>query len=418
MKKVFLAILVLILCVASFHTAEARRKHHARHRRYKGPPPTHPMVLWARTLGDSTDPEARKIAAFKLSQYSQPIFQEAVIQQLLKCMKDSDKQIKVLCTKALGNANPQAYSDTIRKALLDLYANEESMRNTVVRVFIQRKDSTPKVQDTFMDSAKKSSNADDLMVVLGYFEKFGSGSPKFVENLAEIYRKQDNIKVKRSVVKVLADRAEGQDTVVDLLSECAQNKDTPLALTCLGGLQAQARKDARAWTAVQNTIGSDDPDVLMASLDVINALPANTNEAISNRLVSLIGDVEDSEIQEKAVLALGVVGTQSQAIVTTLLHLLEEKDTDESVRIASALILGKQAVQSPDNALAQLQNCGKSGSSQSLRTACQLGLQDLEAHKVATKAPPAPTAAPEDKKDTAEKGEKEPEKEKKDTGRR
>src|SRR6185437_3015207 len=166
-------------------------------------------------------------------------FQEAVINELLRCMKDEDKSIKVLCTKALGHANAQAYNDTIRKALLDQYANDETMRNTVVRTFIQRKDSAPKVQDTFMETAKKSSNPDDLLVALSYFENFGSGSPKFVENLAEIYRKTDNIKVKRAAVKVLADRAEGQDAVVDLLSECSQNKDTPLALTCLGGLQAQ-----------------------------------------------------------------------------------------------------------------------------------------------------------------------------------
>ena len=387
-------VLILILCVSAVQTAEAKRRHHARRNRYHGPPPTHPVILWARTLSESTDPAQRKVAAFKLSQYSQPIFQEAVIHELLKCMKDSDKQIKVLCTKALGSASPKAYSDTIRKALLELYANEETMRNTVVRVFIKRKDSSPKVQDTFMDSAKKSSSPDDLLVILSYFEIFGSGSPKFVENLAEIYRKVENIKVKRAVVKVLADRAEGQDVVVDLLSECAQSKDTPLALTCLGGLQVQAKKDARAWSAIEKTIGSDDPDVLMASLDVVNALPAQRNDAISGRLVSLISDVDDSEIQEKAVLALGVVGTQSEAVVSTLLKLLDEKDTDESVRIAAALILGKQAVQFPVAALPALQTCSKSGASQSLRTACQLGLQELESHKSAVKAPPPLTPIP------------------------
>jgi HEAT repeat protein len=384
--------LVLILCVAVFQGAEARRRHH-RHR-FRGPAPTHPVVLWARTLSESTDPEQRKIAAFKLSQYSQPIFQEAVINELLRCMKDPDTQIKVLCTKALGSANPPSYVDSIRKALLDQYSSDEALRNTIVRTFIARRDSSPKVQDTFMESAMKAGNPDEQLVLLSYFQKFGSGSAKFVENLVAIYQKQDNIKVKRAIVKVLADRAEGQDAVIDLLSQCSENKDTPLALTCLGGLQVQARKDARAWSAVEKTMMSDDPDVLMASLDVINALPPSRNEAITNRLVSLITDMDDSEIQEKAVLALGICGTESESVVTTLLHLLEEPDTDESVRIAAALILGKEAAGFPDQTIPQLQKCGKEGASQSLRTACQLGLQELESHKVAVKPSPSPAASP------------------------
>lgn len=356
------------------------KKKHRRHR-YSGPAPTHPVVLWARTLSESTDREQRKIAAFKLSQYSQPIFQQPVIASIERCLKDSDVEIKVLCGKAMAHAGTQSNADNIRKVLLDTYKADPDLRNTIVRAFIVRRDQTPLVHDTFLEELKSAKPTDDVLTLLSYFEQFGYGNAHFVEVLADIYKKNENLKVRRSVVKALGERSHGQDPVIEILSQCSESKDTPMALNCLSGLQLQAKKDSRAWAAVEKTIESTDPDVLMATLDVINALPESTNVKISNRLVEIIQETDDGDIQEKAVLALGVCGDQSEPVVKVLTKLVEEDDTDDSVRVAAALIMGKQAMGFPEKPTDLLNSCSNKGRSQSLRTACQLGLKELEARK-------------------------------------
>lgn len=390
MKKwMVFALGILFLTIAS-DDAHARRR--SKKRRYSGPPPTHPVLLWSKTLSESHDGAQRKIAAFKLSQYSQNIFQDQVIQTILKCTKDEDMEIRVLCTKALGRAGTQSHTEKIRTALLDQYKEQEHLRNTVVRTFIIRKDNAPAVQETFMSAAKSTKNNDELMVLLSYFEQFGTGNSRFVDTLADIYKQQEATKTKRAVVKVMSERAEGQDKVIEILAQCAQSTDTPLALTCLSGLQVQAKKDARAWTAVEKTITSDDPDVLVATLDVINALPETPNPSLTRQLVRLIGKVDDTEIQEKAVLALGICGDSSEEVVKVLKAQLSNTKTDESVRIAAALILGRQGASFPQDPRALLTDCSKTGGSQSLRSACGLGLNELE---IKAKAAPQKTPARE-----------------------
>ncbi len=400
LRKSITVLFIVFFALGTFTSAEAKKKKH-RHR-YSGPPPTHPVVLWARTLSESTDHDQRKIAAFKLSQYSQPIYQHQVIASLVRCVKDTDVEIKVLCAKAMAHAGTQSSADSIRKLMMETYTADPALHNTIVRAFIVRHDQTPTVHDFFLDELKKAKTPDDQLTLLGYFEQFGYGTPKFVEVLADLYKKTDELKVRRLLVKALGERSHGQDPVIEILSGCAESKDTPLALNCLSGLQLQAKKDTRAWAAVEKTIESSDPDVLMATLDVINALPEATNVKISNRLVEIIQETEDSDIQEKAVLALGVCGDQSETVVKELQKLMEEEETDESVRVAAALMLGRQAVSFAEKPTALLTQCSTSGKSQSLKTACQLGLKELEARKKlqaqnqtpAILQPPPPVTAP------------------------
>lgn len=369
--------LIFTLCLGVSLDAEARKKK-TKKRRYSGPPPTHPVVLWSRTLSESTDAEQRKVAAFKLSQYSQPIYQASVVDTLVKCMKDSDLQIKVLCTKAMARAGTQSTSEYIRKVLLEQYKKDDALKATVVRVFIARKDSSSSVHDTLLETIRQKLTLDDMLVHLGYFEEYGNGSNKFIDTLAEIFTKNDNAKLKRAVAKALGSQAQGQDKAVDILAGCADSKDTPLSLTCLAGLQAQTKKDKRAWTAVEKTIESTDPDVLEATLDVITALPETENVKIATRLLEIIDNSDDADIQEKAVLALGVCGHRSEAIANALETLIDYDDTDESTRIASALVLGKQAPAGSGKSRNVLSKCVAESKSVPLRTACQLGLQELD----------------------------------------
>jgi hypothetical protein len=364
----------LIFAFCSSHEALAKK----RKRRHYGPSPTHPVLLWARTLSESKDREERKVAAFKLSQYSQPIFQDEAIKALIKCTKDTDVELKVLCTKAMGKAGTKSNSESIRKVLVERYQDDPSLRNTIVRTLIVRQDNTTAIHDTLLDSAKKSTNTDELLALLIYFEIYGSGSDKFVDVLSDIYKRNEDIKVKRSVVKALGDRAHGQDGVIAIFSQCAETKDTPLLLTCLSGLQQQGKTDARTWTALEKTVASEDPDVLMAALDVINVLPEKTNVNISDRLVQIATGSEDPDLQEKAVLALGVCGDQSKPVVDLLQKLLTKKDSDEGLRVAAALILGRQAGAAPEESQKVLSKCFSEEKAQSLRTACQLGLSELE----------------------------------------
>ncbi len=385
-RKTLTLLFVLALCIAFAHDAEAT-KHKKRHRRYTGPPPTHPVVLWSRTLSEGKDREQRRVAAFKLSQYSQTIFQSQVIDTLVHCMKDPDVQIKVLCAKAMGHAGTASSAETMRKILLEQYAADPVLRSTIVRTFIIRKDSSPTVHETFLDALKKSENPDETMALLGYFEQFGNGSNKFVDILGDIYRNNSNTKIKRSAVKALSERATGQDAVIAILSDCVDTKDTPLLLQCLSGLQQQSKKDNRSWTAVEKTIQSNDPDVLLATLDAINALPETANPKIAKRLIAIIDDSQDEEIQERAVLALGVCGDQSEEIVAVLQKLIEEEGTVDATRIAAALVYGKQAIKQSEKPREVLTRCSTQGKSQALKTACQLGIQELDART----APPKKT---------------------------
>ncbi len=396
-------VLVLIALVLTEPSAHARK----RRRTYSGPPPTHPVILWSRTLEESTDPEQRKVAAFKLSQYSQPIFQTKVVTTLMKCTKDPEVQIKVLCTKAMGRVRSASQEAQVRDTLVSLYGSDPVLKNTVVRTLVVRKDSHPSVQKLLVDALMKTEDTDETLVLLSYFEGLTVEPPDLTTKLVELYGKRSNVKVRRSIAKVLESRANGEDNVIELLSQCAQERDTPLALNCLAGLQSQAKKDARAWAAIQKTILSDDPDVLLATLDVINALPDNKSPVISHRLLELIEDAEDPDIQEKSVLALGICGDQSEATVKSLEKVFKNEKTEEATRIAAALTLGKQAASFPDGPKEMLSGCVKEGASQSLKTACQLGLNELArlARAAAAATPPIPHT-PASSSATAEKADK------------
>lgn len=371
---------VLLFCFAL--DAEAK-KTKQRKRRYYGPPPTHPVLLWARTLSQSEDREQRKVAAFKFSQYSQPIFQNEAVNSLLKCLKDTDFEIKVLCTKAMGRAGNKSHAESIRTALVDLLKADPAVRNTVVRAFITRGDETPMVQEILLDSLKNTKDHEEQLAHLKYFEAHGSGSGKFTDTLISIYKSSDNTKVKSAIVSALSTRSSAQDGVIELLAQCVESSETPLVLNCLAGLQQQAKTDARAWAAVEKTIQSDDSDVLLATLDVLTALPESKNPKIAGRLVEIISDVEEDDTLEKAVLSLGVCGDHSQLIVDTLHGLLEKKTSPEGIRVAAALVLGKQADLFPEKPKELLERCAKEEKSQSLRTACQLGLQEIDTRKAA-----------------------------------
>ncbi len=380
-KKISL-ILLVVLCLLAPDTAEARRRKNRQARRPKGPPPTHPMVLWAKTLNESQDREQRRVAAYKLSQYSVNIVHSQVVDAIVRCSADDDTEIKVLCTKALGHSGPMANAEPVRKVLIDRYKKDPALKDTVVRTFIARKDISPAVQDIFFEELTKTGTSlDHRMVLLSYFEQFGIGNDKLVNHLSEVYHKEENIRLRRAVAKVLAAKAQGQDSVIGLFAQCSESKDTPLALTCLDGLKSQAKKDNRVWGAVEKSILSTDPDVLIATLDVINALPENTSATISTRLLEIIKDSEDPDIQEKATLALGIAGDHSEMVVAGLLKLIDDKETEDSVRIASVLVLGRQAVVVSERTTELLEKCLKENNTQALKTACQLATKELDSRK-------------------------------------
>jgi hypothetical protein len=365
---------VLVLANPLFVSDAVARK---KSRKAKGPPTTHPMILWSKTLSESTNLEDRRVNAYKLSQYSQPIFQDAVVETLTKCTKDSDLRIRVLCTKALGNASQQKHAILVRKTLMETFESDPTLKSTIARTFQAREDDHSDVQALLIKEVSSSKNNDDINAILEYFEKVGDGTDSFVKALTALYKRVGDAKVRRNVVKALSERSNGQDSVVELLAECAQDSHTPLALMCLSGLQQQARKDARAWKAIESTVDSDDPDVLVASLDVIQALPDTPNTKISKRLVELVDDGDDTDVQEKALLALGVCGDSSEPVVKALLKTLKSKESSEGMKIASALVLGKQGKGSPDSTRTALNECFENAGSKGLKTACQLGLKEL-----------------------------------------
>lgn len=400
-NKLIATLLVTVMIFLAPASAEARKKNKTRRR--TGPPPTHPMMLWARTLNESTDRAQRRVAAYKLSQYSVNIVSSQVVDAVVKCSEDPDVEIKILCTKALAHSGSNANQEAIRKVLLTRY-KDPALKDTVVRAFIARKDASPAVQDAFVDELKKEPSLDHKLILLTYFEQFGVGTSGLMDKLVEAFQKDENIRLRRSIAKVLAARAQGQDSVVGLFAQCSEAKDTPLALICLDGLRLQGKKDVRVWAAVEKAIQSSDTDMMMATLDLINSLPEAPNASISARLVEVMKDTEDPDIQEKAALALGVAGDHSETIVNTLLKYIDDKETDDSVRIASVLVLGRQAVMISEQTATMLEKCVKENNSQALKTACGLATNELSQRKktAADKKPAAleNTPTPKQAQDT------------------
>lgn len=350
-------------------------KSKSKRKRYSTPI-THPILLWARTLSGSTDPEEKKRAAFKLSQYTQTIYQEEAVKSLLDCLKEPDITLRVLCTKALGKAGTAAKNEQIRKTLLETYKSDPVLKNAIINTLIKRKDLSKDTHDTLLSTLKAATEPEEIQGLLSYFEQFGLSGD--METIVNVYKKNDNSRIRRSAIKAMTEKSQGQDEVVEILSLCALDKDTPLALNCLSGLQAQAKNSPKAIEAVEKTIQSSDPDVLLATLDVINALPTQNNPVISKRLVEIITTSEDSDVGEKAVLSLGVVGDHSEPVITSLMNTLKNKSITEGIQIAAALVLGKQATENAAEPKELLNKCKTESASQALRKACQLGLQELE----------------------------------------
>ena len=250
------------------------------------------------------------------------------------------------------------------------------MRGTLIRTFIVRKDNHSSTQEALLETLKQSSEPDELLPLLDYLEQFGSSQS--IAPLITAFQKSDNSKVRRGVVKALSEKGQGQDSVVNLLIECSESRDTTLVLTCLSALQAQAKKDSKTLAAVEKTIESSDPDVILASLDVIQALPESPNPKISNRLIELIEQGGDTDLLENSILALGICGDFSEPAIKVIQTLLEKKDVDEGIKISAALVLGKQAEKFPEGPKAVLTACRTSAATPSLKTACQLGLQELQ----------------------------------------
>ena len=172
--SLFLAVVFLVSLALPSETSHARR------RRYKLP--THPVVLWSRTISRSKDLEQRRVAAFKLSQYSQRLFQSSVIDTLTSCVRDPDIQIRVFCVKALGNTGNKR-SDSIRRVLLDRFKTDPEVKSTVVRTFLKRRDDSLVVHDTLLKSLMGTNDTEFSLSLLSYFEELGSGSTGFVNSL-------------------------------------------------------------------------------------------------------------------------------------------------------------------------------------------------------------------------------------------
>ncbi|MBI1862230.1 MAG: hypothetical protein HYR96_15055 [Deltaproteobacteria bacterium] len=380
--KVVIA-LVLFLFLTS-ETALARR-HHGR--RFSGPTPTHPVVLWARTLTDSPDPEAKRVAAFKLSQYSQTIFQAEAVKAITACAKGYEFQLRVLCTKALGRAGNQSQNDFVRTTLFEVFDGEPKLKSTVVRALTTRKDANPMVSDKLLAFVKETRDGDEQVTALAYFEMVGSASSKFISTMAEVFQKSEHSKVRRAVAKALAEQGRGQDPVIELLAQCGGNKDdTPLILICLGGLQLQGKTDARTWGTVEKALESTDPDVQLAVVDLIIALPDAPNAKVAERLLSLVDEVDDDDLQEKMVLSLGVVGDGSDKIVEALVRVLGNAEDSEGARIAAALTIAKQSTNAEKSKEA-LTRCVAEEKSDTLKSACQLAATEISTKNRAVASP-------------------------------
>lgn len=378
-QKTNSALLLLAFLLAVWTNLDAKSRHRSR-----GPLPAHPTALWAKTISESKDQAARLQAAFKFSRYSQPIYQEPHVRALISCTSDPVLEMRVYCVMALAKANQQKHTEIVREALLARFKKDPALRGTITRALRTREDNSPEVLETLMAALGKTQSPDEINALLDYFHSLGEGTDSFVQSLVTVYRNNKDSKIRRDVIKTLAERAQGQDAVVALFSECATDSHTPLALLCLSGLQTQAKNDKRALQAVEKAIHSDDPDMVLASLEVIQSMPETRHPEISSRLLQLIRDSEDSELQEKAIVALGASGDQSQKVVEELIEILSGKSNGENVRIASALALGKQGPLHADISKSALKKCEESGMSKSLTLACTLGLQDLD--KLAPKA--------------------------------
>lgn len=341
--------------------------------------PTHPVVLWSRTVASAEDLETRRVAAFKLSQYTQRIFQSSVIRTLLECVKDPDLQIKVFCTKAMRNTGRKRDEAKIRAALLERYRNDPALKNAIIRTWIAREESDPAIQGLLLSDLLKAEDVNHRLTLIRYFRRFGQENAALIKSLVYLYEKYPDDRTQLEIVATLAEKGKGQKAVVGILLECAQSEKTPLVLACLGAMESQARDNEGTWRATEALLSSRSPEVLHGTLDLINDLPPGTHVKVAARLLLLLQGNPEPAIQEKAVLALGATGDKGQEVVAALSRIVQDKGRDEGSRIAAALSLGRQATLHKMYPLKLLNECKRSGATQAFRTACQIGLTELQA---------------------------------------
>ena len=386
---------ILLLVVSTFALHEGVAKHR-RHHRFSGPRPTAPVILWARTLATSTDHEQRQKAAFKLSQYSQPISQDGIISTLIGCLRDPNPTLRALCAKAMRKAGlkNKKQAENVRQALLAAFGEDPTLTIPITRTWTARGDDSPPVYTTLLNVLEGVKDEKTAAALLEYFEKFGQGDARFVTAVVEVFNRFSDPMIARRAAQALANRAQGQDIVVTTLLKCLKQSDTVLTLTCLGGLEQQGKKDARVASAVEETLKSSDPDVLLASLEIIGALPPSRSPLLTERLLEILQNTDDPDLEEKAILALEISGDGRNAVAVELRNKLRDIDSPQSARVAAALALGnilhvdEAAREATAEALAR---CAKDTPLGALRSACQLGLQQLTRNQDPALSLPAPS---------------------------
>ncbi len=389
----FVPLLMGTFCIPWMALAKYPHSHHHGQRRYRHPLPVNPVIVWARKLSEVNSEEVRKSNAFKLSQYSQPIFQPEVVRALVKCMEDPNITLRVLCTKAMGRAGTAGQAEWIESLLLQAFEKTPELQSTIARTFVIRKSTSPAVYHKLFDTLVSSTSADKQLAFLTYFQEFGDGSDEFVQKLSHLYEKSSDIRVKRMIVKTLSERGRGQSAITSILTECVHSSDTPLILTCLSGLEQQAKQDAQVWGALEKALRSDDSDVILATLDVINVMDDHSDPKISGRLLEIVQNTSDDETREKAILALGVCGGQTDEIYRVLQKTLQSPKMEVACRVASALVLGKQAPKAHQGEVQVILDECYQKETGGLKTACELGIQELKALVAAKENPPRDTAA-------------------------
>ncbi|MDJ0517442.1 MAG: HEAT repeat domain-containing protein [Trichodesmium sp. MO_231.B1] len=256
---------------------------------------------------------------------------------IVKCLKDNDKEVRSSAAQALGNLGNA--SEPVVKALLPLLQDKDSVvRRSAVEVLGKLGNASDAVLQAILAllQDKDSVVRRSAVEVLG---KLGNSSKPVVKTLLALFQNKDSV-VRRSAVEVLGKLGDSSEPVVEALLALFQDKDSGVrrfAVEVLGKLGNSSEPFVKALL-------DKDSVVRHSAVEVLGKL-GNSSEPVVKALLPLLQD-ESVLVRHSVIKALDNLKntSDSEPVVQVLSNLLQ--DSDSLVRSLAAKALEKLGINS------------------------------------------------------------------------
>ncbi len=220
---------------------------------------------------------------------------------IVKCLKDNDKDVCIVTLQALGNL-------------------ENASEPVVQGILASLQDEDRRVRFSAIHALGKLWNASEPMVKV----------------LLASLQDEDSI-VRFSAIEILGNLENASETVVQALLALLQDEDSEVRRSAAWALGNLGNASETVLQALLALLQDKNSEVRSSAAQVLGNL-GNSSEPVVQALLALLQD-KNSEVRSSAAQALGNLGNSSEPLIQALLALLQ--DNHSKVRSSAAWVLGK-----------------------------------------------------------------------------